>query len=541
MAIVKLVSSKATPCEGIKYIINPLKAAVVTSRNLDKTEDFAMQMIRTAKLWKKAQRHKDRKYYHLKISFAKEDWKENGGMLSEEKAIQIANQMMIEFFNTKESVIAAHTDTDILHVHGIINAVDLFDGKMIDMRDYEYRKLKDRVQELCRENGLKDIDWREAVKEKREKEIIHDAPVKESFAEKGIKMRDKFTWKDTLRIVIDNAIENCCTMSEFKEYLSKQGIELTRCTEVTISYKLGEHKACRGDTLGGDYTATAIRDALEKNRTRRIASMPSKRASSGMEELIYAVKEYGNDVTIEERTVFRKFGREVGFKRAEIDELLKYRNPLCSEEMKEQAWSNYLIGKERFWNEYKERNQAIRKAVNDAYKLRRKVKAAEWAIDPRNRHKTFFGLIFALIVFSRGNNLYTIEREIEELKRKQEALHRSISVFKNTAESAYKTLKMDDLPIESYMESVKHIQNLADELHRKGGMDRAVSKEVSLDVEGKSKKCSMQKENITPGLRVDFSKMTEEERFQYYLQRIEYNKRAANSMGKKNIDKNNYR
>lgn len=471
MAIVTLVDSKATPNEGIKYITNPQKAALVESRNLDSTEDFSKQMRRTARLWRKAQGHDDRKYYHLKISFAKEDWVQNGGTLTEEKAMLIANKILVEFFNSRESVTAVHSDTDVLHVHGIINSVDLIDGKMLDMRDSEYRKLKDRVQELCRENGLKAIDWRKAVKEKREKESQNDAPVKETFAEKGLKERGQTSWKDTLRTAIDNALESCCTMEEFKEKLSEQGIVLTRCTENTISYKLGEHKACRGDTLGGDYTAAAIRDALDQNRAFLVSSMQSKEGISELEQLIGAAKDNENDATPEERTVFREWGRTVGFRRSEIDALYKYRNPACSWEEKQQVWDIYKRGKDDFFSEYNERSQAIQNAISDAYKRRKRVKTAEWAIDPRNRYKTFFGVIFAAVVFARNDSLPVIEREIKELKQKQDELRRSISAFKNATETTRETLKMKGLPLETYMDSVKKVQNLAEELHNKGRIE----------------------------------------------------------------------
>lgn len=468
MAIVTLTASKATPYEGIIYITNPEKAALVNSRNLDTTEDFAKQMRRTAKLWRKAQGHEDRKYYHLKLSFAKEDWVRNGGTLTEEKAMSICNQILAEFFDSKESVAAAHTDTEILHVHGIVNAVDLMDGKMLDMRDSEYRKFKDRVQEICRENGLIDIDWRKAVKEKREKEIQDDAPVKETFAETSLKERGKTSWKDTLRSAIDNALADCSTMEDFKKFLSEQGVELTRCTENTISYKLGEHKACRGDTLGGDYTAAAIRDALEQNRAQLVASVQSKEESLGLEQLIGAAKDEGNDVTPEERKLFRELGRMVGFRRSEVDALYKYRNPECSWEEKTQVWDIYRQGKDKFFDEYNERSQEIKNAIDSAYKRRRRVKAAEWAIDPRNRYKTFFGIVFAAIVFARNDSLSVIEKEIQELKNKQDELRQGISVFKNATETARNTLKIKDLPLEAYMESVKHIQKLADELHNTG-------------------------------------------------------------------------
>lgn len=465
MAIVILDASKATPSKGLNYITNPEKAALITSRNLDKTEDFEMQMRRTAKLWGKAQEHEDRKYYHLKISFAKEDWVKNGGTLTEEKAMQIVNKIMAEFFYTRESVAAVHTDTDILHVHGIINAVDLMDGKMLDMRNAEYRKLKDRVQEICREYHLIDIDWRRATKEKREREAQEEGPIKESFAEKGIKERGKSPWKDLLRIAIDSALEKCCTIEEFKAFLSEEGIELTRCTEQTISYKMGEHKACRGDTLGGDYTMQAVKDALSHNKEN--LEVESSKQKPKLDEKIGAADTGATPdriIGLNERKMLRELGRLAGVKRSEIDEWCDSA-PKASWEEKQQVWAECMAFQESFWKEYAIRQHLVQKEIENAYKKKKLVRHMEWMLDPRNRRRSLVGVIIAAIYFSRNDSTLALNFHIESLKKEQEALRREKDYFKTVSGEAFETLRQKGLSLDSYRDAVKDVQKMAQDMH----------------------------------------------------------------------------
>ena len=118
MAIVTIKASKATPGKALEYITDKGKAAMIGAHQLDPNQDLAKQMMMTAKLWGKAE------------------------------AMEIGTRIMLEFFPGSESVGSVHTDKDHLHFHGVINAVDMQSGKMVDMRDADYRRLKDRVQEI---------------------------------------------------------------------------------------------------------------------------------------------------------------------------------------------------------------------------------------------------------------------------------------------------------------------------------------------------------------------------------------------------------
>lgn len=493
MAIVTIKASKATPGKALDYITDKGKAALVSVYQLDPSQDLAKQMMGTAKLWGKAQDENARKYYHLKISFDPKDWTRNGGPLTEREALQIGMQIMREFCPGSESAGSVHTDKDHLHFHGVINAVDLETGKMLDMRNADYRRLKDRVQEICAERGLTAIDWRKATKEKRAREGQSWEAVDETFAEKGLKARGQATWKDELRAKIDAAVKSSCSMDEFRAKLQASGVALTRCTEQTISYKLGDHKACRGDALGGDYTVAAIRDALDHNQEQ---ADPERKPS--LNDRLASIQASGYDrvIGLDERQQLRELGRLAGFKRSEIDQWCD-EAPRATWEEKQKAWDSYKAAKAEFWDEYAIRQQALRNEIDAAYKRRRKVKDAEWALNPRNRRSSLFGVIFAAIYLSRNDSSAMIDREIQELKRAQQQLRRDMATFKADTGEAVETLREKGLSLDAYMASVQRMQSIADQIQKKNAALLDVAEKERLRRQAEKAKAAARKSGPT--------------------------------------------
>lgn len=493
MAIVTIKASKATPGKALDYITDKGKAALVSVYQLDPSQDLAKQMMGTAKLWGKAQDEDARKYYHLKISFDPKDWTRNGGPLTEREALQIGMQIMREFCPGSESAGSVHTDKDHLHFHGVINAVDLQTGKMLDMRNSDYRRLKDRVQEICAERGLTAIDWRKATKEKRAREGQSWEAVDETFAEKGLKARGQATWKGELRAKIDAAVKSSCSMDEFRAKLQASGVTLTRCTEQTISYKLGDHKACRGDALGGDYTVAAIRDALDHNQEQ---ADPERKPS--LNDRLASIQASGYDrvIGLDERQQLRELGRLAGFKRSEIDQWCD-EAPRATWEEKQKAWDSYKAAKAEFWDEYAIRQQALRNEIDAAYKRRRKVKNAEWALNPRNRRSSLFGVIFAAIYLSRNDSSAMIDREIQELKRAQQQLRRDMATFKVDTGEAVETLREKGLSLDAYMASVQRMQSIADQIQKKNAALLDVAEKERLRRQAEKAKAAARKSGPT--------------------------------------------
>lgn len=240
---------KTSPRPTLAYIIDPKKAAVISSIMLDDNKNYAEQFADTAKLWNKAQSPKSRKYYHFIHSFSPDD------NISPEKAHRLTEELCRKFFPQSEIVIATHTDTNHIHSHIVINSVNFDDGKMLQISPKRYTDIKDYSNEIAERENLTVVDFRKPTQEK----------VRQSQAERQIILRGGTSWKQELAEVIDLALSSVSDMEQFEKFLNNYGVTLTRNTEKTIAYKHPQKsKAIRGEKLGVKYTKGAIISELDK-------------------------------------------------------------------------------------------------------------------------------------------------------------------------------------------------------------------------------------------------------------------------------------
>ena len=203
MPLFKCSASKAKPKNGIWYITDPNKAAFVSVKNLFDDEDYAKQFEETAKRFGKGGKFDERKYYHFKLSCARKD------NVTPRRAHDFAEEVAEAFFKNYECVIATHTDTETVHSHIIVNAVDPITGKKLQFGKAEYAAMKDEVNRIGKEHGYTETDFRKRSKNSR-------TPI-----EKKIILKGGTSWKEELREVIAEGIKNSKTAEEFKEYLDK--------------------------------------------------------------------------------------------------------------------------------------------------------------------------------------------------------------------------------------------------------------------------------------------------------------------------------
>ena len=496
MPITKCAASKATPAKGIDYIMDPEKVIARGSQGFVSSDPqkMARQMLQTMHLFGKGFDRDERKYYHAKVSFDPNDRPELGGTLTPDKANLYAAKYAAKTWPGREVVWAVQDHGEAIHIHFIVAACERDTGKKLDARDAEYRQWKDQAQELAKEMGLSALDWRKATKEKREREGQSWEAIDETFAEQGLKSRGKTTWKDELREKIDAAIKSSGSMAEFKKNLEASGVTLTRCTDTTISYKLGDHKACRGDSLGGDYTVAAVRDALQHNKEHPALADPEYRPSLQAKLAgIQSGASVDRVIGLEERQMLRELGRLAGFKRSEIDQWCD-EAPKATWEEKQKAWDNYKTAKAEFWEEYNIRQLALSKEIDAAYKRRRKVKNAEWVLNPRNRRSTLFGVIFAAIYLARNDTTTMIDWEIQRLKREQQQLRKDMATFKADTGEAVETLREKGLSLDAYMASVKRMQGIADQIQQKNAALLDANERARLQREAEKKRQQRQKQ-----------------------------------------------
>lgn len=442
MPITNCEASKATPGKGIAYILDPAKVIARGSQGLmsDNPEKIAKQMMQTMHFFGKGYERDERKYYHAKIAFDPTDRPENGGTLSAQKANGYAAQYAAAIWPEREVVWAVQDHGTSIHIHFVVAACQCRTGEKLDARNKEYRQWKDYANTLAVEYGLSSLDWRKATAEKRQREKCSGDVVKSTFTETNRRENGKSVWKDELRAVIDRAVAKCCSMEEFGKFLAENGVALTRNSESIISYKKGSHKACRGDTLGDDYTAAAIRNALNHNQ---------KAKSGEMEE--------------EDRERYRQWGRMAGMSRTEIDTLCDTM-PSATWQEKQRVWQLYKDLRDRYWEDYRYRRDRLQAEKDELYRMRRKIVDAEWVLNPHNRRRSIGGIILAAITLHRygGSDFYN--KCIEELMRQQEQLRAEASEFKKYSNNAVTVLKTRDLSLDTYLEAVQTMQNMAEDV-----------------------------------------------------------------------------
>ena len=262
MPLFKCSASKAKPKNGIRYITDPKKAAFISAKNLFEDEDYAKQFEETAKRFGKGEKFDERKYYHFKLSCARKD------NVTPRRAHDFAEEVAEAFFKNYECVIATHTDTETVHSHIIVNAVDPITGKKLQFGKAEYAAMKDEVNRIGKEHGYTETDFRKRSKNSR-------TPI-----EKKIILKGGTSWKEELREVIAEGIKNSKTSEEFKEYLDKcYGVKITRDGKDYSYLHPEKQKPVRGAKLGGNYTKTEVIKRIgEQNYRQKSGAYTGRRS-----------------------------------------------------------------------------------------------------------------------------------------------------------------------------------------------------------------------------------------------------------------------
>lgn len=253
MPLLKCSAGKAKPQSAIGYITNPNKAEIISVRNLFEDEDYAKQFEQTAALYGKGKGYNERKYYHFKLSCARQD------NLTPQEAHKFAEEVAEKLFQDYECVLATHTDTDTVHSHIIVNAVAPLTGKKLQFSPKDYIAMKDEVNRLGKEHGYTETEFRKRGKNSR------------TAAERKIMLNGGVSWKEDLREVIVEAIGKTKDEHGFKDYLKTcYGVEITRSGKDYSYLHPQKQKPIRGAKLGTNYTKSEVLRKLgEQNNGRK--------------------------------------------------------------------------------------------------------------------------------------------------------------------------------------------------------------------------------------------------------------------------------
>ena len=195
--------------------------------------------------------------YASRISFSPKEF-DPKNEIDQKKALDIAKEVYQKTYPNQQVALYEHADTDALHIHAVIGAIDLETGKKMHGNWQEYReKLVHNTDEIVQKHGL---------------EVTHTDP--ERYEERSmaeIKMQDRGqpTWKDQIRQAVDSTMSNqlICDFQTFRDDLKQKAIDVWERGK-DLTYQLtGTNYKARGNKLGTAYEKGAIYNELER-RTR---------------------------------------------------------------------------------------------------------------------------------------------------------------------------------------------------------------------------------------------------------------------------------
>lgn len=242
MAVSKVKPITKTLKKAIDYIINPEKTdggALVSSFGCSvPTADIEMSIT-----GEQGSQQGDRIAYHLMQAFSPDD------DITPEEAHRIGKEFAQSVLGGKyEFVIATHIDKDHIHNHIIFNATDYVYHKKYHANPWEYKRIRRENDKLCRENGLHVIEETAGYKGKSWYEYERSKAGE--------------SWKDKLKISIDEAVKKANSFQDFLLYMEMEGYEIKRGKH--ISFKAaGQIRSTRSKTIGSYYTEEMICKRIE--------------------------------------------------------------------------------------------------------------------------------------------------------------------------------------------------------------------------------------------------------------------------------------
>lgn len=149
-----------------------------------------------------------------------------------------------------------HTDKDHYHNHIIINSVNLETGNKYQSNKEQRDFIKKANDQLCEERGL-------SVPEK-------SSEIRYTLAEQNLIDKDKPSWKNDVRMAVEETKDNAVDFEEFNTLLKEKGIEITRVTKNNITYRhIEEDKKVRGNKLGDTYDKGGLEYGFRAEKQRR--------------------------------------------------------------------------------------------------------------------------------------------------------------------------------------------------------------------------------------------------------------------------------
>lgn len=176
------------------------------------------------------------------------------------KALVIARDIYEKTYPNQQVALYEHADTDSLHIHAVIGAINLETGNKMHGNWHEFReKLVENTDEIVTNYGLEPTVRDPGRYEKR------------SMAEIKLAEQGKPSWKDAIRQTVDSvmSVAHISDFETFRDALREKAIEVyERGKDLTYQLSGTNYKA-RGNKLGTAYEKEIIFNELERREQRQ--------------------------------------------------------------------------------------------------------------------------------------------------------------------------------------------------------------------------------------------------------------------------------
>lgn len=173
-----------------------------------------------------------------------------------EQCNQLGLELAEKIAPNHQVAVYTHNDTDHVHNHIVINSIDLETGKKFNNNKKALHDIRQANDEICVSHNLSIPDKQAQIRYTQAEQNIIDKSE-----------NDKASWKNQVRMAIEETKEQATDFDDFKQRLETKGVEVARVTNKTITYlHIEENKKVRGNKLGEDYEKGEIVNAINKQK-----------------------------------------------------------------------------------------------------------------------------------------------------------------------------------------------------------------------------------------------------------------------------------
>ncbi|MCB4209239.1 relaxase/mobilization nuclease domain-containing protein [Lactiplantibacillus plantarum] len=173
--------------------------------------------------------------------------------------LAVAKEVYAQAYPNQQVALYEHADTDSLHVHAVIGAINLETGQKMHGNWHQYRDHLVRItDQVCQEHGLLVTQPDPNRHEKR------------TMAEIKLRAKHQPTWKDQIRQAVDHTMQNPLIrdFQAFQADLKQQAVKVWQRGKNLTYQLLGTNYKSRGTKLGLDYEKETIFNELARRQTR---------------------------------------------------------------------------------------------------------------------------------------------------------------------------------------------------------------------------------------------------------------------------------